>query len=73
MRVKAIKEYNDLQLKRIVQKDEELTVDAERGKVLINAMVAVKIAEEIPEATVEGSSTIEAKPKKKSKKKVADE
>lgn len=67
MKVKAIKDYNDLELKRLVSKDEELTVSEERGKVLINAMVAVEIAEEIPEATEE------PKPKKKSKKKVADE
>lgn len=68
MKVKAIKDYNDLELKRLVVKDEELTVSAERGAVLINAMVAVEIAKEIPE-TIE-----EPKPKaKKGKKKVADE
>lgn len=41
MKVKAIKDYNDTQLKRLVKTDEELDVTKERAAVLITAKVAV--------------------------------
>ena len=45
MKVKILKDYNDLQLKRLVtvEKDKELEVTAERGAVLIKAGVAAEI------------------------------
>ena len=47
MKVKIIKDYNDLELKRLVTvaKDKELTVSEARGKVLIAAGVAEEIKE----------------------------
>ena len=59
MKVKAIKDYNDLQLKRLVKTDEEITVSEARGKELISKGVVVKIVEENTEPT----------PKKKTAKK----
>ena len=41
MKVKAIKDYNDTQLKRMVKTDEVLDVTEERAAVLITAKVAV--------------------------------
>lgn len=43
MKVKAIKDYNDTQLKRMVKTDEELDVTKERAAVLITAKVAVAL------------------------------
>ena len=40
MKVKAICDYNDLQLKRLVKAGEEITVDENRANVLIKANVA---------------------------------
>ena len=60
MKVKAIKDYNDLELKRLVKADEELTVKEARGKVLIKAGVAVEV--------VEPTEVVEEPPKKKTKK-----
>lgn len=49
MKVKAIKEYNDLQKKRLVKVGEEFEVSAERGKILLSASVVEEIpAEEAP-------------------------
>lgn len=49
MKVRAIKEYNDLQKKRLVNVGEEFEVSAERGKILLSAAVAEEIpAEEAP-------------------------
>ncbi len=47
MKVKIIKDYNDLELKRLVtvKNDKELTVSEARGKALINAGVAEEIKE----------------------------
>ena len=47
MKVKIIKDYNDLELKRLVTvaKDKELTVSEARGKVLIKSGVAEEIKE----------------------------
>ena len=52
MKVKAIKDYNDLQLKRLVKAEEELDVTAARGAELVKAGVAVEIEgkAETPEA-----------------------
>lgn len=49
MKVKCIKEYNDLQLKRMVTEGEELNVTEERAKVLFGA----KVAEKVPTSTTE--------------------
>lgn len=49
MRVRCVKDYNDLQLKRMVKADMELNVGDDRGQVLINAQVAV----EVPTPTTE--------------------
>jgi hypothetical protein len=59
MKVKIIKDYNDLVLKRLVKKHEMFTINEARGKVLIDAGVAERVVDELsPE------------PKKKPKKKV---
>jgi hypothetical protein len=62
MKVKAIKDYNDLQLKRLIKvKDEEiLTVSEARGKHLIELGLVVKVEEE---------EKTEPTPKKKTTKK----
>lgn len=58
MLVRCIKRYNDLQLNRMVQVNEEYEVDDARGKVLIlNA-----VAEELPPPT---SEVVKRKSKKK--------
>ena len=66
MKVKIIRDYNDLELKRLVTvaKDKELTVSEVRGAVLIRAGVAVAIDEA-------DNNTTENKPgpKKNTKKK----
>ncbi len=51
MKVRAIKEYNDLQKKRLVKVGEEFEVSAERGKELLNAKVAEEIVAEAPAET----------------------
>ena len=43
MKVKAIKDYNDLKLKKLVKADTELDVTAARGAELVKAGVAVEI------------------------------
>jgi hypothetical protein len=64
MKVKIIKDYNDLQLKRLVtvKNDKELDVTAERGAELIKAGVAEEIKAETPAA-----ETPEKKPTRKKK------
>ena len=62
MKVKIIKDYNDLELKRFVTvaKDKELTVSEARGTVLIKAGVAEAIEETeilIPENKPEPKKT----------------
>ena len=47
MRVKAIKDYNDLQLKRLVKAGEEFDVNEDRADQLIIA----KVCEELPTPT----------------------
>lgn len=68
MKVKIIKDYNDLELKRLVtvKNDKELTVSDERGKVLIDAGVA----EEIKATTKDEIAPLDnPEPKKTPKKK----
>ena len=66
MKVKILKDYNDLQLKRLVVADDELTVSEARGKVLIKAGVAEEIiVEKAPE-----NDEKKPAPKKKTTKKV---
>lgn len=60
MKVKCIKEYNDLQKKRAVKVGEEFEVSAERAKILLSASV-------VEEVTAENSS--DTAPKKKTPKK----
>lgn len=43
MKVKCIKRYNDTQLKRSVEVDEEFEVAAARGKTLLNARVCEEV------------------------------
>lgn len=43
MKVKAIKDYNDLQLKRLVKADEIINVADARGNVLLKANVAIEV------------------------------
>ena len=66
MKVKVIRDYNDLQLKRLVtvEKDKELEVTAERGAELIKAGVAIEI---------ETAAETPAPDKKTRKKKEASE
>ena len=66
MKVKIIKDYNDLELKRLVtvKNDKELTVSDERGKVLI----AAGVAKEVKEATEDTPET-KPEPKKTPRKK----
>lgn len=52
MRVKATKNYNDLELKRLVKADEEINVADARGQVLLSAGVAVEIPTTPEVATV---------------------
>lgn len=47
MRVKAITDYNDLELNRIVEKDEELEVEDARANILMDAKVAVLIPQPV--------------------------
>lgn len=49
MTVKCIRDYNDLQLNRLVKAGEELTVAEARANVLAKAGVAVEIATTTPE------------------------
>ena len=62
MKVKAIKDYQSLKLKRLVKTGEELEVTEERGKKLL----AAGVAEEIAEPT---TPEVVTKPKKAAKKK----
>ena len=63
MKVRAIKEYNDLEKMRLVKVGEEFEVSEERGKTLLKASVAEEIPTEAPaEAPAET-------PKKKAPKK----
>lgn len=66
MKVKILKDYNDLQLKRLVTvaKDKTLDVTEARAKELIAAGVAEEITEAKPPK--------ESKPAKKPKKKVEE-
>lgn len=66
MKVRVIKEYNDLQKKRLVKVGEEFEVSAERGKALLKATVAEEIPAEAPAET-----PAEAPKKKAPKKKEA--
>lgn len=73
MKVKAITDYNDLQLKKVVKADDVLEVSEERANALIKAKVAVVIADEEPEEkapeaeiTEPAEELPEEKPKKKS-------
>ena len=54
MRVKITTDYNDTQLKRAVKADEELDVTDARGKKLLEAKVAVEIAEPVAEKPAKG-------------------
>lgn len=45
MRVKCIKQYNDLQLNKLINVGDELEVADARGKILVNAEVAEQIEE----------------------------
>lgn len=66
MKVKAIKDYYDLQLKRLVKADEEFNVTEARYDVLLKAGVAV----EVPTPTEVDTKPA---PKKKRSKKVEGE
>lgn len=73
MKVKAITDYNDLQLKKLVIADEVLDVSEERANALIKAKVAVVITDDEPvekapsaETTEPAEELPEEKPKKKS-------
>lgn len=61
VKVKAIKKYNDLQLKKIVKSDAEFEVEDERAKQLVDAGVAVLITEAPaePEAATEPAAPVE--------------
>lgn len=72
MKVKAITDYNDLQLKKLVIADEVLDVSEERANALIKAKVAVVITDDEPvekapsaETTEPAEELPEEKPKKK--------
>lgn len=60
MKVKCIKDYNDLQLKRLVTEGEELDVTEERAKVLFGA----KVAEKVPTPPTEVATKAKATRKK---------
>lgn len=70
MKVKAIKDYNDLQLKRLVKAEEELDVTEARGAELIKALVAEKVE---TAAITPAAETPEAVKKPTRKKKEASE
>ena len=66
MKVKIIRDYNDLQLKKLVKKNTELEVTEERGAELIKAFVAEKVETITPETETPAA---EQPPKKTTRKK----
>jgi len=71
MRVKCIKDYQDLELKRLVKVGEEFEVSEARGKALttVNNKAGRILCEEVTTPTTE--KVAEAAPKKSRKKKEA--
>ena len=63
MQVKAIKDYNDLELKRTVKADEVLEVTKQRGLTLLTAGVA-QLVEETNETAGPAEDTKAGKTKK---------